>query len=127
MQTVALSTMMAEYYALSAALKEVLPLIETFKAVSDGFGLVRTCDIEFRTTCWEDNAGAWTLANLEPGHHTVRSKSYDVRVHWFRAHLHAPGSRMTVEKVDTKDNFDLYTKPLVAETFLRLRKKLMGW
>ena len=120
--------MMAEYYALSAAMKEALPLIETIKSVASGFDIDHACFTEFRTTIWEDNIGALTLAQLEPGQHTVRSKFYDVRVHWFRQHLHAEGSKMTVEKVDTKDQLaDLFTKVLVPDTFQRLRKELMGW
>ena len=127
-QQVALSTMMAEYYALSAPMKEVLPLIETINAVATGFDIDQACFTEFRTTIWEDNIGALTLAQLEPGQHTVRSKFYDVRVHWFQQHLHSEGSNMTVEKVDTKDQLaDLFTKVLVPDTFQRLRKELMGW
>jgi len=128
MQTVALSTMMAEYYALSAAMKEVLPLIEVIKSVSHGFGIDQECVTEFKTTVWEDNMGALTLANLEPGQHTIRSKFYDVRVHWFREHLHREGSNMTVEKIDTKLQLaDLFTKSLPPETFCRLRQLLLGW
>ena len=41
----------------------------------------------FKVTCWEDNTAAETLANLDPGQSTPRSKFYDVKVHWFRSHL----------------------------------------
>ena len=128
MQTVALSTMMAEYYALSAALKEVLPLLEVISSVSKGFGIDQDCLTEFKVTVWEDNMGALTLALNEPGQHTVRSKFYDVRVHWFREHLHAPDSKISVHKVDTKAQLaDLFTKALPREPFERLRKELLGW
>ena len=76
--------MMAEYYALSAAMKEALPLLEVMKSVSEGFGLDRESITQFKVTIWEDNMGALTLAQHEPGQHTIRSKFYDVRVHWFR-------------------------------------------
>jgi hypothetical protein len=126
-QQVALSTMMAEYYALSSAMKEVLPLLETIKAVAKGFKMSEECTTDFRTTIWEDNVGALTLANLEPGQHTVRSKFYDVRVHWFRQHLEAD-SNMTVQKVDSANQLaDMFTKILPEVTFVRLRKELMGW
>ena len=128
MQQIALSTMMAEYYALSAAMKEVLPLIEVIKAVAKGFGIDESCVTEFRTTVWEDNMGALTLAQLDPGQHTVRSKFYDVRVHWFRSILHAPKSKMSVKKVESTEQLaDLFTKPLPEATFQYLRKKLLGW
>ena len=72
--------------------------------------------------------GALTLAQNEPGQHTARSKFYDVRVHWFREHLHAPNSNMSALKIDTKDQLaDLFTKPLPRETFERPRMMLMGW
>ena len=128
MQTVCLSTMMAEYYALSAAMKEALPLLEVMKAVSTGFGIDQDQLTEFRVTVWEDNMGALTLAQHEPGQHTIRSKFYDVRVHWFREKLHAPGSKMSVRKVASEKQLsDILTKPLTKVPFERLRKELMGW
>ena len=128
MQTVCLSTMMAEYYALSAAMKEALPLLEVMKSVSEGFGLDKESITKFKVTIWEDNMGALTLAQHEPGQHTIRSKFYDVRVHWFREVLHAPGSRMSVQKVDSEKQLaDILTKPLKAAQFEYLRKELMGW
>ena len=128
MQSVCLSTMMAEYYALSAAMKEALPLLEVIKSVADGFGIDQKCVTEFKVTIWEDNMGALTLANNEPGQHTIRSKFYDVRVHWFRNIIHEKDSGMTVAKVDTKAQLaDLLTKALPREPFERLRKELVGW
>ena len=128
MQSVCLSTMMVEYYALSAAMKEALPLLEVIKSVADGFGIDQKCVTEFKVTIWEDNMGALTLANNEPGQHTIRSKFYDVRVHWFRNLIHEKDSGMTVAKVDTKAQLaDLLTKALPREPFERLRKELVGW
>ena len=128
MNQTCLSTMMAEYYALSAAMKEALPLLEVIKSVSEGFDLNQDCLTDFKVTIWEDNMGALTLAQHKPGQHTVRSKFYDVRVHWFREILHGPDSKMSLQKVDTTDQIaDLYTKPLPRDTFERLRKLLMGW
>ena len=117
-----------EYYALSAAMKEALPLLEVVKSVSQGFGVNQDCLTEFKVTIWEDNMGALALANNEPGQHTIRSKFCDVRVHWFRNIIHAKDSKMTVEKVDTKAQLaDLFTKALAREPFERLRKELVGW
>ena len=125
MDTIALSTMMAEYYALSAAMREVLPLRSLVKVVAKGCGLEHACTTSFRTTVWEDNNGALTLANLDPGQQTPRSKFYDCRVHWFRSHL---SREITVERVSTDLQLaDLFTKPLPRETFQRLRKLLLGW
>ena len=125
-QSIALSTMMAEYYALSTCMMEVIPLRNTVAAVAKGMGIDEHCLTSFKTTVWEDNMGALTLANLEPGQSTPRSKFYDVKVHWFRSHLEA--GKLEVEKIDTVDQLaDMFTKPLSREVFERLRLRLMGW
>ena len=124
--SISLSTMMAEYYALSTAMREVLPLRDKVTAVADGFGIDPDCLTEFKTTVWEDNMGALTLANLEPGQHTARSKFYDCKVHWFRSLLKL--NSITVTKVDTKEQIaDLFTKPLPRDTFQYLRRLMIGW
>ena len=126
--SIALSTMMAEYYALSHVMKEVIPLRELTRAVAQEVGIDRQAVITFKTTIWEDNMGALTLANLEPGQQTPRSKFYDVRVHWFRSILHDRENNMSVEKVDTTLQLaDMFTKFLPKDTFERLRKLLLGW
>jgi hypothetical protein len=123
---IANSTMEAEYNALSSAMKEVLPLQELLRAVAKGVGLPEDFHTEFRTTVWEDNNGALTLANLEPGQHTPRSKWYDISVHWFRSKL-KPNS-VEVQKIDTTiQRADMLTKALAPEIFIRLRKLLLGW
>ena len=126
---VCLSTMMSEYYALSAAMREVIPLRRTVKAVAHGCKLHDACETTFLTTVWEDNMGALTLANLDPGRNTPRSKFYDVKVHWFRTHLSDDeDDGIVVKKIDTKEQIaDIFTKPLAREPFERLRKLLMGW
>ena len=125
-ESIALSTMMAEYYALSTAMREVLPLRELVSTVAKGCNIDPKCLTTFKTTAWEDNMGALTLANLDPGHQTPRSKFYDVKVHWFRSHLKP--NNVEIKKIDTTVQVaDLFTKPLVREVFERLRVLLMGW
>jgi hypothetical protein len=125
-ESIAMSTMMAEYYALSTAMREVIPMIELIKQVAHGLGINDAVETEFRTTVWEDNTGALTLANLEPGQHTPRSKFYDVKVHWFRSHLKP--DYIEVKKIETKFQLaDIFTKPLARDVFQFLRKRLLGW
>ena len=132
---IALSTMMAEYYALSTCMREVLPLRELTKGVAKGLGIAEDCLTDFKTTVWEDNNGALSLANLEPGQATPRSKFYDCKVHWFRSHITREGAKLAnprdgiyVRKIDTKVQLaDLFTKPLPREIFEHLRKLLIGW
>ena len=64
---------MAEYYALSTCMRDVLPLRDLAKGVAKGLGISQDCVTGFKTTVWEDNNGALSLANLEPGQHTPRS------------------------------------------------------
>jgi len=123
--SIALSTMMAEYYALSTAMRDVLPLRNLTKTVAKAVGIPEEHVSTFKVTCHEDNDAARTLANLEPGRTTPRSKFYDVKVHWFRSHLN---EHLTVQRIDTKDQLaDIFTKPLPTETFEFLRKKILGW
>ena len=120
--------MMAEYYALSTCMHEVIPLRDLITTVAEGSGLSKTCATTFKTTIWEDNNGALSLAKMQPGQHTPRSKFYDCKVHWFRSFIRDESYRMSVEKIDTADQVaDLFTKPLPREPFEKLRFKLMGW
>ena len=68
--SISTSAMMAEYYALSTAMREVLPLRALVRTVAAGCGINTRCLTTFRTAVWEDNAGAWTSANLDPGQTT---------------------------------------------------------
>ena len=123
---ISLSTMMAEYYALSTAMREVLPLRDLVRVVANGCGLETNCHTTFKTTVWEDNMGALTLANLDPGQNTSRSKFYDSKVHWFRSHLKT--NQIDVKKIDTQRQLaDLFTKSVTKDIFERLRALLMGW
>lgn len=133
LDAVTTSTMMAEYYALSNALREVLPLRDLVKTVAKGTGISQMCTTTFKCTAHEDNTAAETLANLEPGRVTPRSKHYDNKVHWFRSWLSSPDAvevkgGICVVRVDTKLQLaDIYTKPLPREDFERLRKLIVGW
>jgi Reverse transcriptase (RNA-dependent DNA polymerase) len=123
---IATSTMEAEYNALSAAMKSVLPLLELLKTVAKGSGVSDEHVTKFKTTVWEDNVGALTLANMEPGRMTPRSKFYAVKYHWFRSHLKP--NRVEVVKIDTKEQrADILTKGLVKATFEHVRRLLCGW
>ena len=106
-------------------MREVLPLQDLVKTMAKGCSLDEACQTMFKVLVWEDNVGALTLANLEPGRNTPQSKFYDSKVHWFRSHL---SKEVTVLKIDTKDQIaDIFTKPLPKDQFETLRMMLMGW
>jgi hypothetical protein len=124
--TIALSTMEAEYTALSFGMKDLLPLKHLVEAVSKCIGFMAQDSTTIRTVVWEDNVGALTLANLEPGRTTPRSKHYPIKFHWFRSQLKP--NNITVEKIDTSlQKADILTKGLRTIKFREIRKLLCGW
>jgi hypothetical protein len=96
---ITLSTMEAEYNALSYSMRSVLPFQQTVKAIARGVCLNEVRVTNFRTTVWEDNAGALTLANMESGRITPRSKHYATKYHWCRSHLKP--NQVKVKKIDS--------------------------
>jgi hypothetical protein len=126
---IATSTMEAEYSALSSAMRDLLPLRELLITLSPSIGVDGTHQSTFRTTVHEDNAGALSLANLEPGRNTPRSKHYAVKLHWFRSKLDPEGKNpIKVVKIDTEmQRADILTKGLSKIKFKAIRKLLCGW
>ena len=123
---IATSTMEAEYSALSSAMRDLLPFKHLVQTVVKSMEYGRVNSITFQTTVWEDNAGALTLANLDPGRMTPRSKHYAVKYHWFRSHLKP--NNIKVMKIETnKQKADILTKGLRATKFVEIRKLLCGW
>ena len=123
---IALCTMQAEYIALSTAMRDLLPFKALMVEIATCMGLDHKDAAKIKTRVWEDNVGALTLANLEPGRNTSRSKHFTIKLHWFRESL-IP-NRIEVLKVESKDQIaDLLTKGLTKDIFSPLRKFLLGW
>jgi hypothetical protein len=123
---ICLSTMEAEYNALSASMRDVLPIQELLRTIGKAIGLNEETLTTFKTTIHEDNTGAWTLARLEPGRVTPRSKHYAIKLHWFRSHLKP--NQVEVSKISTDEQkADILTKGLRTEPFQKIRKLLCGW
>ena len=126
--SICLSTMMAEYYGLSTAMKEVLPLRRLVVTIGKALDLPGMCESTFKCTAHEDNSAAEILANLPVGRVTPRSKFFDVKFHWFRQLLRIYAKEMSVIRIDTKSQLgDAWTKPLPPEDFTRLRKLISGY
>ena len=126
----ALSTMEAEYIAMSTAIKDLIPLKRIIEAVAVGLDLGTDLITTLKSDVWEDNAGALALGNLELPRYTPRSKHYAVKYHWFREYVQS-GERsgeVKLNKIDTNVQLaDILTKSLGGPAFVRLRKLLMGW
>lgn len=86
-----------------------------------GFYYIKDC------TAWEDNMGALTLAKLEPGKCTPRSKHYAVtKIHWFRSYYLKP-SHIEIMKINRSERrADILTNGLKPETFKYIHKLLCG-
>ena len=121
---VALSTMEAEYIALSTSLRSLLPLKTLVAEVAASL----MDDSTFLTTTYssvfEDNNGALILA--QSPRITPRSKHIAVPYHFFREHVRE--GTLQILKVASEVNLgDLFTKGLDRIKFQALRKLLMGW
>ena len=124
---IATSTMEAEYTALSMALRVVIPFMDVCRYFVSKFRPARGSSlITFKTTVHEDNMGALTLAKLEPGRSTPRSKFYAIKMHWFRSHLKP--REIELEYIESsQQKADIFTKALTTAEFLRARKLTCGW
>ena len=123
-----MSTMEAEYVALSASCREMFPIVDLAKELGAATKLPIKDDASMHISIHEDNSGTLVLAKLELPRMTPRSKHYAVKYHWFRNRVNREGSGIKLLKIDTKDQLgDIFTKSLPRATFEFLRKKLMGW
>jgi hypothetical protein len=122
----ALSTMEAEYIALSTAMRSLLPLRHTLHELVAALSLSQDNKSIIHSTIWEDNSAALILAKSDPPRLTKRSKHIHVKYHWFKSHL-IPGV-IEIKQIDTKEQLaDFLTKSLPIALLAPFREKLMGW
>jgi hypothetical protein len=110
------------------ATRDLIPFKRLAIEVGDLMGLndSRLATIKAKTVIHEDNNGALTLANMEPGRNTPTSKFFHIKYHWFREQMKP--NEIRVVKVDTHEQLaDIFTKGLRLATFEPLRLKIMGW
>ena len=121
-----MSTMEAEYSALSMALRAAIPLLQVIRYVIQSFDTTNRVVTRFLTTVHEDNQGALRLAQMEPGRNTPRSKFYAIKHHWFRSWLKPNEIELKYIKSEMQ-KADILTKSLGAATFEVNRKLSCGW
>ena len=126
---ISLSTMEAEYIALSTSCKDLFPIIDILQEITTALSLLPSDSANIHVRIHKDNAGALSLAKLEPARMTPCSKHYALHYHWFRQQLSPHGPRkIELLKIDTGDQLgDIFTKGLPRPLFEHLRNKLMGW
>jgi hypothetical protein len=123
---IALSTMEAEYVALSTSWHDLFPFIDVTRELSKTFSIELLDTAKMHAKICEDNVGALALGKLEPRHMTPRSKQYAIKYHRFREHI-GPRNIEHV-KISSEDQLgDIFTKGLSKVLFPHLQKKLMGW
>jgi len=128
---IALSTTEAEYLALSACMRDLLPLCTLIQELSansfiDDMELSGTCVFSGHliSDVFEDNQSCLNIANSEAV--CPRTKHISIKYHHFRDQVRKGIVR--VVKVHTNDNWaDIFTKPLSCVKFKHLRYLLMGW
>ena len=118
------STMMAEYIALSASMRVLLPIKNMVDEITGVFSIDR--DRLGRVRVWEDNAGCLALAKMKEPQVTPASKFYAIKLHWFKEQLEP--HKIELHKIETDVQLaDLWTKPFGRERFEELRKLVCGW
>ena len=124
MQTeIALSTMEAEYIALSQSMRDLIPLKGILNELS-GLLNVKSGTPITHSSVFEDNNGALELAR-EPKYRP-RTKHIAIKYHHFREHV--KNKTIRVVAIGTEEQIaDIFKKTLEKVTFEYLRHKLMGW
>jgi hypothetical protein len=118
------STCMAEYDALSTALKTLLPTQWMIKEVVEHSPKLTFEGSELRSTVHEDNQSAYYLATNQ--RISSRTKAFAVKWHWFWEQYR--NGQFRIVKCDTKDQrADYLTKSLSKHLFESNRKGVQGW
>ena len=120
---ISLSTVEAEYVALSTAMRDLIPFTDQVKELSKVFqqGELKT---QMQYTLFEDNNGALDLAKT-PRYH-LRTKYIAIKYHHFRERVQH--GLVPIHPIDTEDKIaDQFTKTFQVGTFVHVRSRLSGW
>ena len=126
---VSLSTLEAEYSALSASARQVIFTHNLLKETISRLKINSNLDTKVKSTIWEDNNGALLLATNQ--RITNRTKYFHIKWHHFWSLVQTrenPSGFIQVEKINTEaQRADYLTKGLSREVFERNRKLAQGW
>jgi hypothetical protein len=121
---IALSVTEAEYIALSMAAREILPLLSLAKEAAKLKVIPDVDTPKIRCRIFEDNIGAVEMANVPKMR--PRTKHLNVKYHFFRQFVQK-GMLIVEHIAGERQMADILTKALEVVTFLKHRKKMMGW
>jgi hypothetical protein len=121
---ICLSTTEAEYCCLSQSLRDTIPIMNMLQEMND-LGFIETSAVpKIHCKAFEDNIGALELAKVPKMR--PRTKHINLVFHHFREHVRK--GLVSIHHVSTTLQIaDMLTKPLEQNSFLRHRKKLLGW
>ncbi len=122
---ISLSTLEAEYSALSFALRTLLPLKRLLKGVAAVLELKSELQATILAEVFEDNKGAYFLAT---NHRlTNRTKYFHVKWHWFWHHYKI-GKEFAISPIESKNQAaNYFVKGLPREDFEHNRLKVQRW
>ena len=120
---IALSTMEAEYIALSQAMRSVIPLIQLMDELKELIPFYNPTP-EIRCKLFEDNRSCIIVA--ESARLTPRTKHIAIKYHHFREFVKS--GEVKIFPVSTREQLaDIFTKPLDEGQFKYLRSKFLRW
>ena len=121
---IALSTLEAEYAALSMAMRTLLPLRAILLEAIQELQLTTDTASTVKCTVFEDNNGALSLATNQ--RITARTKHFLVKWHFFWSHVRT--GKVQILKIDSAhQRADYLTKGLPRETFEKIREMVQHW
>jgi hypothetical protein len=121
---ISMSTLEAEYSALSYSLKTLLPIKRLVIEITSVLDLPSPIVATISARVFEDNQGAYYLAVNQ--RLTNRTKYFLVKFHWFWSHQ--KNGDFTIYKVGTEEQkADYMTKGLPRESHERNRFSVQGW
>ena len=121
---ISMSTLEAEYSALSYSLKALLPIKRILIEAVAVLSLPSELTTSVRARVFEDNQGCYYLATNQ--RITNRTKYFLVKYHWFWDLQRR--EEILIYKVDTHNqSADFLTKGLARDLFERNRLKVQGW
>ena len=126
-QEISLSTTESEYIALAQAMRELLPMRRLYEELLEALNIEKG-PVTIKSTIFEDNNGAISTATMPKM--TPRTKHIATKYHFVKQYFgknKLEDHPFELKKIDTKiQKADIFTKGLVADIFLHLRKILCG-
>ena len=120
---IALSTMEAEYIALSQAMRTVIPLIQLMDELKELVPFYNPTP-KIRCKLFEDNRSCIIVA--ESARLTPRTKHIAIKYHHFREFVKS--GEVKIFPIGTREQLaDIFTKPLDEGQFKYLRSKFLRW